>query len=85
MWASTCNEGMFYVMLRNCVSFWKRFTDLNRRVIFLGICFTRSMAVVVWKMGQRKACREALVLNRVKSNDTLDSGSSRGGGAAEAA
>lgn len=36
-------------------------------------------------MGQRKACREALVLNRVKSNDTLDSGSSRGGGAAEAA
>lgn len=37
MWASTCNEGMFYVMLRNCVSFWKRFTDLNRRVIFLGI------------------------------------------------
>lgn len=78
MWASTCNEGMFYVMLRNCVSFRKRFTDLNRRVIFLGIRFTRSMAVVVWKMGQREACREAVVLTRVKSNDTLDSGAAMG-------
>ena len=44
----------------------------------------RSMAVVVWKMGQRKACRETLVLNHVESDDTLDAGSSRGGGAVEA-